>query len=197
MMDADTRHLLFGDIRGIVSLGIVAAVDDTGQAQRVTVKRADGATHADVEVLQPFGFASMPPAAGAVCLLLAVGADPANLVALPIGCPAQRYGAQAAGESTLYAADGTRVAVRAGGVVEVWGGTQVIVNSPQVTVTAAGGVTINANLLIDGDLKVTGDITDKNGEHGTLAQLRDAYDIHKHRDVQFGSASTGTTDTPV
>jgi len=44
----------------------------------------------------------------------------------------------------------------------------------------AGTVNVNGNLV------VTGDISDLNGAHGTMAALRDAHDNHTHADPQGG-----------
>lgn len=176
-------HELVGDFRGATVLGVVRAVNDTGQVQTVDVETHQGMVRAGIEVLQPFGFAGAPPAAGAICLLFAVGGDPGHMVALPIAAPGGRFGNQAAGEATMYGSDGTRVSIRAGGIVEVWAGTEVIVHAPLVRMT--------------GDLIVDGNISDLGGLHGTFGGLRTAYNGHHHPGVQSGGASTGTTDAPI
>lgn len=59
-----------------------------------------------------------------------------------------------------------------------------------------GTIGIQATTVnISGDLVVTGDISDKNGLHGTLAALRNAYDVHIHGVPQGGV--TGTTSVTV
>ncbi len=142
---------LYGTIRGVTGLAIVASVDDSGPAQMVTVQCADGVVRDRVEVMQIFGFASMPPTEGAICLVFAVGADPANLRALPVACPSSRMGALAAGDAALYAQDGTRVHVKTGGDVEIWAKT--------VTIHAPGGGTIDGNLHVIGTVAVDQDVT--------------------------------------
>ena len=42
-----------------------------------------------------------------------------------------------------------------------------------------------------GDLLVHGDIRDQDGQHGTLAELRNDYDQHQHTDVKTGSDTSG------
>jgi phage baseplate assembly protein gpV len=55
-----------------------------------------------------------------------------------------------------------------------------------------GTIALQAPVVnITGNLVVTGDISDQNGAHSTLAALRDAYDSHTHLDPQGG-----TTDLP-
>ena len=147
-----------GDLRSLIVQGIVLAVNDSGQAQTVDVQTHDGVTRTGIEVMQPAGFASTPAtAAGGLVLLLAVGGDPANLVALPVASPGARFGGMAAGESVLYAPDGSRVAVRTGGTIEILAAAHLVIRAPDVTITAPNGVTIVGNLT------VTGEITAKSG----------------------------------
>ena len=50
-----------------------------------------------------------------------------------------------------------------------------------------GTIAMNASVVnITGSLVVTGDISDQNGAHGTLAALRNTYDSHTHADPQGG-----------
>jgi phage baseplate assembly protein V len=158
---------LYSNLRGLANVGQVIAVDDSGQAQKVTVRTGDNVERADVEVMMPFGFSSMPPLHGAICMLVAIGADPANLRALPIGAPSRRFGGQQPGEAVMYAQDGTRVAVRQGGIVDVWGAEQVNVHTKTCTINApagcvinaAAGTTVNGDALVNGNVEVTGNIS--------------------------------------
>jgi len=182
------------DLRNLIRMGIVQAVDDSGQAQSALVQTNDGATHAAVEVQQGFGFASRPPGDGALAIVLAIGGDPGQLVVLPLANPSSRFGDLLPGEAVLYGSDGTRVHIRQGGTVEVHAATQVIVNAPSVVVQGLTGAA-DAKVTVRGDLVVTGDISDRNGDHGTVANLRDDYNVHTHvvPDVQSGSSSPETT----
>ena len=53
------------------------------------------------------------------------------------------------------------------------------------------------NVVVDGDLLVTGDITDLDGGYSTVNALRIAYDNHVHGNVYNGDGVTSTTDRPV
>lgn len=64
------------------------------------------------------------------------------------------------------------------------------------THSAAGGMTINANIQNNGNFQSSGSITDQSGVHGSLGELRIKYNGHKHNGVQTGSGSTNTTDSP-
>lgn len=160
-------------LRGLVTRGVVRAVSDGGQAQTVDVETHEGVVRAGVEVLLPYGFASrVPEGPGATVLLLAVGGDPADLVALPVACPSIRFGQQAPGEAVLHDDFGNRVQIRAGGIVEVRGATRILlsVGATLLEVTAAG-------VAITGNLTVTGQVSDG---AGSMQEMRDRYNAHTH-----------------
>lgn len=59
-----------------------------------------------------------------------------------------------------------------------------------------GTISLQASLVnIEGSLVVSGDISDQNGAHGTVAALRQAYDQHVHTVPQGGN--TGLTSEVV
>ena len=66
-------------------------------------------------------------------------------------------------------------------------------NDGTVHLVSAGTLTSEAPqwnhtgpMKLDGDLDVTGDISDQNGAHGTVRDLRDTYNGHDHNDPQGG-----------
>lgn len=162
------------DARAAAQFALVLGVNDAGGVQRATVQTTDGFVYDQVEVMQPFGFASVPPGDGAMVLLIAVGGDPGNWCALPVSNPSRRFGGQAPGETVVYGAGGSRVAFRANGEVEVQAATTVIIKAEgatiqanSVTLTSAaavslgapGGVIITGNVEVDGDIHATGVVT--------------------------------------
>jgi phage baseplate assembly protein V len=173
------------DARAAIQEGVVLSVDDTGAVQRVSVRTAHGFVFDRVEVAQTFGVATAAPVNGAKVVLLAIGGDPANLRAFPVGNPSRRYGRLEPGEATLYSAGGSRVAVRNGGTIDVHAGTVINIVGPSVTIVATGTVSIAAagglhilnDTTITGDLHVTGQIYDS---HGSLGGFRDHYNSHRH-----------------
>lgn len=191
---------VFSAIRGIGSMGVVLSVDDTGQAQTVTVMSGNGALRANVEVLQLFGFSSVPPAHGGICLLLAVGADPANLRALPIACPAARFGTMGVGESALYASDGTRIHAKPDGTIEIWAGKAVTVNAPTINANAtisanvtAPAVAVNATnsvVLTTPIVVVTGTLYVEGEVYAQFTKTNITLSSHVHADPQGGDTGT-------
>lgn len=87
--------------RGVGIFGEVLEIDDTGEAQTITVQTHDGITRSGVEVASIHGHASNP-GVGASCLLLAIGGDQAHLVALPLMGIGTRFGGLPPGGAALY-----------------------------------------------------------------------------------------------
>jgi phage gp45-like len=146
------------DLRGVIGRGIVQATNDSGQAQTVDVQMYDGVIRTGIEVHQPFGLASRAPLDGAVVILFEVEADPGHIVALPSANFSVRFGNLADGETVLYGADGSRVEIRAGGVVKVLAANSIEIAAPMVTITAAnnGTVVVGEDLTVTGTLSVGG-----------------------------------------
>ncbi len=158
-------------MRGAVARGVVTGTADAGQAQTVDVETHEGVLRAGVEVMQVFGLASRPPAGpGAMALLLAVGGDQGDMVALPLACPSIRFGGLLAGEAVLYDAAGNRVHIRDGGIVEVHAATKIKLVAPLVEIVAD-------DVTITGDLAVAGQVSDA---AGSMQEMRDRYNGHGH-----------------
>ncbi len=173
----DLLNETVGDLRGVVTRGLVVGIDDTGQLQRVDVQTHGGAVRAAIEVYAPFGVATAPIALGSVVLLLAVGGDPGDMVALPPVTPSGRFGGLAPGECVVYGADGARVAMRQGGTIEVLAGTSVLISAPEVVVQAPNGVTIAGDVTIQGSLTASGNVAD--GVR-SMAADRALFNQHSH-----------------
>jgi hypothetical protein len=87
--------------RGTIVLGDVQSIDDTGEAQTISVQTHDGVLRSGVEVASIHGLASNP-GDGAACILLAIGGDQAHLVALPLMGFGTRFGNLPKGGVALY-----------------------------------------------------------------------------------------------
>lgn len=172
-MDRDMASAL----RGQAVRALVLRIADDGETQVVDVQTHEGVVRGAIEVAQPYGLAAVP-LAGALTVVIGLGGDQGDMVALPVANPSDRLGGLAAGEVALYDAAGNRVHIRAGGVIEVRAATRVLVRAPRVEIEAVNGVRIT------GDLDVTGEIRDRSDAGGrTMSQMRNAYDRHGHPDA--------------
>jgi phage gp45-like len=145
-------------LRGQVVRAVVHSVDDGTASQQLVVETHEGVIRSAVPVLQPYGLASRP-APGGMTVLLAIGGDQGDMVALASAGGA-RFGVET-GEAALYTDEGTRVHLRAGGLVEVAAATavEVVVGGVLLRVTPAG-VEITGNLVVDGNISASGTVSD-------------------------------------
>lgn len=156
------------ELRGAAMRGLVQAVHDGGEVQTVDVITHDGFLRMGIEVFQFYGFATSAPAIGSVVQLVAIGADPGDLVALPPICPAARYGGLAANEVVVYDAGGQRLALRQGGLVQIMAASSVSIAAP--------------NISLIGNVGITGTLTDNGVDVGS---------DHEHSGVQSGGGTSG------
>lgn len=156
-MNAEDAALL----RSQAVRGVVYGSNDVGGSQTIDAETHEGVTRSAVEVLQPYGLASRP-AAGGLVVLIAIGGDPTDLVALPPAGGA-RYGVEE-GEVALYTDEASRVHLRGGGLIEVGAATSVTVTvGGTIFRVTAAGVEIVGNLAVTGNITATGTVSDGAG----------------------------------
>lgn len=85
------------------------------------------------------------------------------------------------------AANHYEISLPAGGTVKIIGPGGIELDA-DVVITKT--LTVNQNASVGGDLAAKGDITDKDGESGSIQDLRDMYNIHDHE------YNDGTTSPP-
>ena len=162
-------------VRGMVRRATIKNLKDDGETQTASVEVADGVWRDDIEIMQPYGMAGHPPEDGALVLLLAVGGDEGDLVAMPASNPSKRMGKLSPGDAGIYNESGDRIILTKAGVIEVAAGVSVhvVVGGTSFTVSAAG-------------VDFTGGYVRHNG--------KDIGDTHKHGGVLHGGEQT---DVPV
>jgi phage baseplate assembly protein V len=167
-MDYETAN----SMRGQTVRGVVAAIRDGGLVQAVDVETHEGVMRSGVEVLQQYGVTSHAPAGGLV-VLLAIGGDEGDQVALPVACPSGRMGGLAAGEVALHDAAGNRVYLKAGGMIEIHAAAsvRVVVEGTEMEVTPAG-LRIKGNVTVDGTVTATGRIKSDAEVHDAAGNVR-------------------------
>lgn len=145
-------------LRGQVVRGVVHSVDDAAGSQALVVETHEGVIRSGVPVLQPYGLASRP-APGGLTVLLAIGGDQGDMVALP-STGGARLGVET-GEAALYTDEGTRVHLRSGGLVEVAAATEVaVVVGGVVFRVTSGGVHVLGNLFVSQNISAGGTVSD-------------------------------------
>lgn len=158
-------------MRGMVRRATIRNVKDDGETQTASVEVADGIWRDDVEIMHPYGMAANPPEDGGLVVLLAVGGDEGDLVALPAGNPWKRMGGLNPGDAGVYNESGDKVIVRRDGTVEIAAGAalQASVGGVVFTVSPAG-------------VDITGGYVRHNG--------KDIGDTHTHGGVTPGGSET-------
>lgn len=119
--------------RGIVSRAVVRSTNDKGGSQTASVTTHRHVDRTDVEVAQPFGFSSRPPAGG-VMIVLAIGGDQGDLAGLPVAAPGSRLGNLAEGEAAMHNLKADRIHVKADGTIEIVSANKVLVKVKDTTV---------------------------------------------------------------
>ena len=157
--------------RGLILRGVLHAVSDESETQRLDVETHEGVVRSGVEVLHPYGLVSVPPA-GALTVVLAVGGDQGDLVALPAASPSGRMGGLPAGAVGLADDAGNRVLILPDGKIEVQAAAEVV-----VTVSGTVFRVVPEGVFITGNLTVSGQVVDANG---SMQEMRDRYNGHSH-----------------
>jgi hypothetical protein len=105
-------------IRGIVRRAVIGNLNTDTGFQTVQAKTLADDVRDDVELFEPYGFTSSPPA-GSEALVFSVGGDGSHLVALAAGSRTVRL-AVGAGEVAVYNEAGASIVLRDDGSIEVF-----------------------------------------------------------------------------
>jgi phage baseplate assembly protein V len=168
MTDKETADSLRGMVRRVT----LKNVKDTGETQTASIEVADGIFRDDVEIHQPYGFASSVPEDGALGLALAIGGDQGDIVVIPAANPSKRMGKLNPEETGIYNASGDKIVLGADGSISIMAGADLTVK--------IGGVTFQ----ISGDgVDITGGFVRHNGKN--------IGSTHHHSDVTPGAGETG------
>jgi len=127
-------------------------------------------SHAQREYFQHYGFASCPlPGSEGVPVML--GGDVNNIIM--VATEDRRYKLVVKpGEVGLYTDEGDYVLLGRGNVIHAYSKNEIIAEAPTVQV--------KGNLLVDGNITATGDITDKT--RSMDADRKQYFNPHRHND---------------
>jgi phage baseplate assembly protein V len=136
-----------------------------------------------INSLQFFGITSSPPV-GSDVLVLCMGGDNANAVAIATGHNQFRPVGMGTGETCIYSNAGQKVYLsQTGGVlaIQIIGGNQVNITCDTSVNITAPTVNITGNLTVSGTIMAAGDISS-----GSVT-----LETHRHSGVSGGSGTSG------
>lgn len=178
--------------------GKVARVQAGGGVQKIQVEGLDGETVQDLEHAENFGFTSNPPA-GSDCVVVPLGGKTSHGIIVTTTNGAYRITGLSDGETAVYNADGAKMVLKKGRVIEIdcdklniKAPSGVNITSEKVecsaVLTAQGqingnggmavqggnGTTFTGNVNMVGDLHTTGTLTNNGKDVGST---------HKHTET--------------
>lgn len=178
--------------------GKVARVQAGGGVQKIQVEGLDGETVQDLEHAENFGFTSNPPA-GSDCVVVPLGGKTSHGIIVTTTNGAYRITGLSDGETAVYNADGAKMMLKKGCVIEIdcdklniKAPSGVNITSEKVecsaVLTAQGqingnggmavqggsGTTFTGNVDMVGDLNTTGALTNNGKDVGST---------HKHTET--------------
>lgn len=98
--------------------GKVARVKAAGGVQKIQVEGLDGETVQDLEHAENFGFTSNPPA-GSDCVVVPLGGKTSHGIIVTTTNGAYRITGLSDGETAVYNADGAKMVLKKGRVIEI------------------------------------------------------------------------------
>ena len=115
--------------------GKVARVQAGGSVQKIQVEGLDGETVQDLEHAENFGFTSNPPA-GSDCVVVPLGGKTSHGIIVTTTNGAYRITGLSDGETAVYNADGAKMVLKKGRVIEI--------DCDKLNIKAPGGVNITS-----------------------------------------------------
>lgn len=165
-------------LRNLARRGVVTRVDEGRKLREIQVRTGAGELRDRVEHFEPYGFTSSP-LNDAEALVINLGADRAQSVAIVVADRRQRPKNLNLGDVALYAADGAIVIVRKGGGIEI--------TSPAAITIVAPELHVQGKLTVTGDVEAGGNVKDA---VRTMAADRLIFNAHTHTGVQSGGSTT-------
>lgn len=177
-MDQNTLMRFWRRIQLTVGRGRVTTSNDTKTAQLLQIAMGALETRDNTPRLAEFGFTSNPPN-GSDVVVVFIGGDRSNGVAIATGHQASRPTGLLQGESMVYDLWGHYIHLtEAGIVIEAKGQPVTINDASTVTINASTEVVMNTpTLQVNGNIKATGSVSD--GVR-TMAADRVIYNAHGH-----------------
>lgn len=184
--------------------GKVARVQAGGGVQKIQVEGLDGETVQDLEHAENFGFTSNPPA-GSDCVVVPLGGKTSHGIIVTTTNGAYRITGLSDGETAVYNADGAKMVLKKGRVIEIdcdklniKAPSGVNITSEKVecsaVLTAQGQINGNGGMAVQGGsgTTFTGNVDMVGDLHTTGALTNNGKDVgstHKH--IETNGSETG------
>ena len=165
--------------------GRVTVVDDSGPVQMLQVQLGADEVKDKTPRLAQYGLTSSPPV-GSDCMVVFLGGERSNGVAIATGHQASRLKGLKAGEVALYDDLGQEVRISRSGITIRGAGLPVtITGAPLITLDApavhcTGTLTVDGDIASGGSVIAAGNVSDMGGARGSLADSRDVFNGHTH-----------------
>lgn len=167
----------------LLSRGVVRLVDDGPGLQAIQVDLLKGEVRDELERFQDYGFTSVPHA-GAEVLAGFLGGSRDHGVILAAADRRYRVKGLTAGEVAIYTDEGDVIHFKRGREILVLAGGLVRMQAPMVR--------------IEGNLVVTGDVTDRDGQSDstTMRFIRSRFNAHVHENPEGGNVGPANPQFP-
>lgn len=167
----------------MIGRGRITTCDDSGPVQMLQVRLGADEIRDRTPRIAEYGFTSNPPV-GSDVLAVFLGGERTRGVVVGTNHQGSRLKGLGVGEVAIFDDQGQKVHISRSGIVISGAGLP-------VTITDTPQITHDAPLVhMTGDLKVAGDIYDRDGAKGSLQHIRDDYDAHTHPEHDGGNTGT-------
>lgn len=180
-------EMLHKKLKSLVRIGKVAFVSG-GKTQSLQVETTRGETLDNVKFIEPYGFTAVP-LDGVETVVLNIGANGGNPVALVVGGRLFRLQDLKQGEVALYTDEGDKIHLKRGHEIAVKA-TKFVIDADEIQMN--GKVSISKTLDVAENIKSKAEIADKTGN---MTAIRTVYNAHTHKDS--ANAPTSAPLTPM
>lgn len=178
-------------VMNMIARGRLNGIDDTEGMQFAQVSLLRDEAKARVERFQQYGFSANAPA-GSEAVVLFVGGGRDHGIVMSIDNRASRIRGQASGEVSLYTDEGDFIVLKRGNAIEIGtdrliirAAVEIIIEAPQLTIRAP-------DVLIEGNVVVTGNIVAGGGNVGFTGDLHVDGNIHATGNITAPGGNIGS-----
>lgn len=180
-------EMLHKKMKSLVRIGKVALTNQ-GKTQSLQIETTKGETLDNVKFIEPYGFTAVP-LNGSETVVVNIGANGANPIALVVGGRLFRLQDLKQGEVAIYTDEGDKIHLKRGREIAVKT-TKFVIDADEIQMN--GKVSISKTLDVEENIKSKAEIADKTGN---MTTIRTVYNAHAHKDS--ANAPTSTPLTPM